>query len=147
MRPAPFGVRDGAVGEVSRRCPGMAEPGRTYASITVAGEKVDPDEITALLGAAPEKSHRVGDHVSPRNTSTWKTGMWSISSRYALPDERDLATHIRWLSGKVSDDIAIWRGLADSHATRVFVYWAMEVGNEGLSLDAQTSWPSWGAGS
>jgi hypothetical protein len=46
----------------------VANPGRVVVSLTVVGESVDPDEISELIGAPPDRSHQVGirTHSEPR---------------------------------------------------------------------------------
>jgi hypothetical protein len=112
----------------------MAEPGRIEASLTVVGAQVDPDEITRLLGADPDRSHRVGDLVSTRSTARRTTGAWTISTAATIPDTAPLATHVSALLARVTSDLAIWRSLGGRHSLRVFVGWFMTRANEGTLL-------------
>ena len=113
----------------------MADPGRIEASLTVVGDLVDPDEISRLLGADPDRSHRVGDLVSTRSTARRRTGAWIISTKGNVPGTAPLATHVSALLARVTSDPAIWRTLAERHSVRVFVGWFMTRENEGTMLD------------
>lgn len=116
----------------------VADPGSLVASITVFGESVDPDEITGLVGAPPDRSHRVGDLVSPnRNSvSTHRRGLWSISTEGRLDASAHLSDHIRDLLERVTGDAGVWSVLAARHSTRVFVGWFMHRGNEGAHVES-----------
>jgi len=115
----------------------VANPGRLVASITVVGESVDPDEISKLMGAPPDRSHRVGDLVSPKRSSAARrrSGLWSISTEGRLHESASLSDHIRDLLYRVTQNAEVWNTLAARHNTRVFVGWFMDRGNEGASID------------
>jgi hypothetical protein len=113
----------------------MAEPGRIEASLTVVGDGVDPDEISRLLCADADRSHRVGDLVSTRSSARRRAGAWIISTEGSVPGTAPLATHVSALLARVTSDPAIWRTLAERHSIRVFVGWFMTRENEGTMLD------------
>jgi hypothetical protein len=113
----------------------MADPGRIRVWLSVIGEHVDPAEITKLLGADPDRAHRVGDVVSSRATARRQTGAWIISSKDTVPESATLATHVSALLRRVPSDPAIWRSLADRHSIRVFVSWTMKHDDEGTGLE------------
>ncbi|HEX4580284.1 MAG TPA: DUF4279 domain-containing protein [Candidatus Dormibacteraeota bacterium] len=105
-------------------------------SITVFGDAVDPDVITEALGAAPDRSHRVGEAVSGESAARRRTGLWSISTHGSVPEESPLSDHMTALLGRVTTDATVWRGLAALHSTRIFIGWFMGDGNEALRVDA-----------
>jgi hypothetical protein len=113
----------------------MANPGRLVASLTVVGEMVDPQEISNLVGAQPDRTHRVGDPVSTRSEARQRTGLWSISTEARMGDHASLSEHIRELLGRVTRDQDVWRALATSHSARVFVGWFMDGENEGDGVE------------
>lgn len=114
----------------------VANPGRLVASLTVVGESVDPDEIRELIGASPDRSHKVGDLVSPkRSVARRRSGMWSISTRARLDESASLSDHIRDLLQRVTSDAQVWTMIAATHSTRVFVGWFMALLNESASIE------------
>jgi len=115
----------------------VANPGRLVADLTVVGESVDPDEIRELLRASPDRSHKVGDLVSPKRSSVARrrSGLWSISTRGRLDESASLSDHIRDLLQRVTSDAEVWGMLAHRHSTRVFVGWFMALFNEGAGIE------------
>lgn len=56
---------------------------KTKASFRVMGPELDPDEVTRLLGFAPDYAHRRGDAnlgKAGRRYADFPEGMWKISS-------------------------------------------------------------------
>jgi len=113
----------------------MAEAAQIVASLTVVGDQVDPDEVTAILGSAPDDAGKVGDPVSPHSSDKRRTGFWSISTTGRMPDTASLSQHVQSLLTRVTTDAAAWKELATRHSIRVFVGWFMEKENEGAGLD------------
>lgn len=113
----------------------MAEPGRIEVSLSVVGDGVDPDEVSRLLGAHPDRSHKVGDPVSTRSTSRHQAGAWVISTKGSVPGDASLAAHVSALLARVTNDPATWRNLMERPTVRVFAGWFMSRENEGASLD------------
>lgn len=100
-------------------------------SLSITGDTVDPDEVSSLLGAQPDRSHRVGDPVRGRGVSSLRrTGLWSISTDQLLPDTAPIADHIKALLARVPADEGLWRGISNRHSARVFVGWFMSADNE-----------------
>lgn len=102
---------------------------RLRVSLNITGELVDPGELTAALGAKPDRSHRVGDPVG-RKSSPRRTGLWSISTDDSIPDTAPIAQHIEALLARVTADELVWRSISERHTARVFVGWFMEADNE-----------------
>jgi Domain of unknown function (DUF4279) len=62
----------------------------TYFRLTGA---FNPDEITAVVGIAPTKTHRAGDLISPRATMRYQNNVWRLDS--SLDQSCDLEDHIK----------------------------------------------------
>ncbi len=112
----------------------MAEATSVVATLTIFGEAVDPDEIAAILGCAPDRSHRVGDSVSSRGTSTHPAGLWSITSERELPKDAPLSEHVASLFPRVVSDAGAWEQLNAAHTCRVIAGWFMVSEIEGLRI-------------
>jgi Domain of unknown function (DUF4279) len=116
----------------------VAHAGRVTATLVVRGEGLEPDEITRILGASPDRLHRIGDLVSSRGTGRHKQGMWSITSiDGGIPESAPLADHIAALMQRTASDHAVWRALAERFQIHIAVGWFMATWNEGVSLPPQ----------
>lgn len=68
----------------------------TYATLRFAGDRLDPDRISAILPVPPKRAHRKGEkfHAGPRaGNLTGRTGIWYFDTRDM--SSRDLADHLR----------------------------------------------------
>lgn len=77
------------------------------ASFRIIGNKLDPDEITSLLGIKPDYSHKKGQPNNRRSKSgkiilgpPHKTGIWSINSD--LDETSSLEEHLEFLLGTIT---------------------------------------------
>lgn len=116
----------------------MARLHETRASFGFFGDDLDPDELTALLGAPPSKSATKG---SKRTTAsgrelTAKTGKWCLDAPPSAPS--DLAAQINTILTQLTPDLAVWESLAQRFHARLFCGLFMDEPNEGLRLDAAT---------
>jgi hypothetical protein len=59
---------------------------RAFATLRVAGDELDPDDITRLLGVQPSEAYRKGETFSKgraRNLSA-RTGIWLFDTSASL---------------------------------------------------------------
>jgi hypothetical protein len=106
----------------------------TEAMIGFYGDDLDPDELTAGLGATPTVGVRTG--------ATWRTargvekiasiGSWRIKAERSMAG--DLEGQIRALLALLTADLAVWRGFAARYRAVAFVGLFLEEPNEGLPL-------------
>lgn len=85
----------------------------TKASIRLFGDDLDPDEVSRLLGCAPDHSRRRGALVprgrsGPLVVSPW--GSWIIETSWQSGQQLDEQMVARL--ARTTGDLAIWRGLA-----------------------------------
>jgi len=69
---------------------------KTYATLRFAGDRLDPEHISAILPVKPKRSHRKGQVFSagPRaGNLTGRTGIWYFDTRGM--QSQDLADHLR----------------------------------------------------
>lgn len=72
----------------------------TYATLRFAGDRLDPDRISAILPVAPKRAHRKGEtfYAGPRaGNLTGRTGIWYFDTRDV--SSQDLADHLRRIVG------------------------------------------------
>ena len=105
------------------------------ASLRIFGNAVVPEQITALLGATPDSSHRKGE-ARPSGHGTWPSGSWHLRAEPQTPEKLD--GQIVELFGRLTDDLNVCRALAAKHKVDLFCGLFMVQMNEGLSLSAAT---------
>lgn len=111
-----------------------SEMNRRYASFTMLGATLDPEQITPALGLTPDRASKAGD-LRGKTTSTWQHGFWSISTENEVQSQ-NLEEHIARLLDKlepVSRQLAAIRESSEIHA-RVFCFWETNRMNDGIEL-------------
>jgi Domain of unknown function (DUF4279) len=79
--------------------------------LRIFGERLDPDEITGLLGCQPTSSLRKGDVIpDKRYHRIASRGSWLLDGQ--LDRSVELEQQVKSLLEMVTDDIRIWRDLA-----------------------------------
>src|SRR5262245_61149329 len=117
----------------------MGPISRITVSLRVAGEELDPAEITRLLGVSPKYAARKGDQVQRRGGPvTQRTGMWTFSLTDEASPEWELDDVITALLSRVSTDPAIWLDLGARYKLDVFCGLFMDDDNEGAELKPAT---------
>jgi hypothetical protein len=109
----------------------------THATLQFSGDDLDPDDLTARLGAPPDLWARKGEVVQstrPRPRIAAKTGRWSIG--VAPRNGGDLDGQVRELFGLLTSDPKVWRALAMKYKPYLFVSVFTEKYNECLEVSA-----------
>src|SRR5688572_19374032 len=111
----------------------MAGLHETAASLRFIGDDLDPDEITARLGAAPTRSVRKGSTRKTKQGADWveRTGSWHLRVSRRRPG--DLDGQIAELLGTLSGDLSVWQDLTRRFRADIFAGLFMQEWNEGLS--------------
>jgi hypothetical protein len=110
---------------------------RVEVSVRIAGETLEPDRITRMLGVRPTFAARKGEIIQRgTRTVTQRIGIWS----YALPASREwvLGDAIRTLLEQLPADPALWEALASEFATDVFCGLFLSSMNRGTELPVET---------
>lgn len=111
---------------------------RTHASLRFSGDDLDPDDVTARLGAQPDlwaaKGEVIRSRSSPGPKTTAKTGRWSLGVKPRGPG--DLDGQIKELFGLLTPDLSVWRELSTEFESDLFVGFFMDVFNEGLEVSS-----------
>ncbi len=69
---------------------------RTFATLLMHGDDLDPAKVTAVLGLEPSRSHSKGQIMYKGKNHVHRTGFWSLSTQDSL-SSRDLRRHLDWL--------------------------------------------------
>jgi hypothetical protein len=101
---------------------------RTYATLRLMGENLDPQRVTAQLGITPSQTHRAGERS--KFGGVYPTGYWALTSKDAL-DTEDLEEHIDWLLRQVEPISVQW--LEQQAGVRADVFCFVEI-NSGAGL-------------
>ncbi len=116
----------------------MAAVSKTRASLRIFGDDLDPDEISALLGAPPTLSGKKGEvRVDARGVErTARTGRWLLQVTRRQPG--DLDGQLVELLSPLTPDTGVWRSLVARFKADIFCGLFMDEGNEGLELRPET---------
>lgn len=106
---------------------------RVKISLRVAGDDLDPDEVTELLGVESTFAARKGEVVdAPGGARPQRTGIWLLD----LGDspEWELADGISTLLNRMPDDPELWADLADRYEIDLFCGAFLRATNRGFDL-------------
>ncbi len=106
----------------------------TAVSVRFGGDDLDPDEITKLLGTAPDAAHRRGDAM-PQGRGVWRSGLWSCQAPRVIPG--DLDAQVARLFAMMTPDLSVWRDLCTRYRGDVFCGLFLEDSNEGIVLSTE----------
>jgi hypothetical protein len=107
-------------------------------ALRFGGDDLDPDRLTALLGAQPNYGLRKGEVTNPDSLGTKviaKKGAWMLNADDLSPGDMDKQIH--QVFSLVTDDLNVWRELA-IYEPDVFFGLFLESGDEGTSLSVET---------
>jgi Domain of unknown function (DUF4279) len=106
-------------------------------SLSIHGRDLDPDRVSQLLGADPDRWFRRGERGVQDGHSVPPKGHWSISTEGLVDPSAPVGAHIRLLLDRVTPDETIWTQLSDDLQSRIFVGWFLEKPNEMVELDPE----------
>lgn len=107
-----------------------------YSLVTLRffGDDLQPDEITAMLGARPTAAHHKGQQLTgsqPGAVRSARTGSWRLSALRREPE--DLEAQIFEILDQLTSDLAAWQSL-EPFRPNLFCGLFMGSGNDGVSL-------------
>jgi len=116
----------------------MACVNETTAALRFFGDDLDPDAISALLGALPTWGRRKGESwVSGRGVQrTARSGQWQLEAARRQPG--DLDSQIAELLSPLTTDLVVWKRLAARFSGDIYCGLFMGKSNEGLELRSET---------
>lgn len=117
----------------------MADVSRSEATLRFSCDDLEPEEITALLCAQPDRALRKGEAWrAPRTGSeiVARTGMWHKRSERRVP--WDLDAQIAELLGGMTQNLDIWAALAARFRMDLFAGIFLDSMNEGMALSPRT---------
>jgi len=117
----------------------MAHLDRSVATLRIAGDDLQPAEISAVLGHAASKEQVKGEVFVGKVTGrsrTAKTGMWCLEATDTTPE--DLDGQIAELLEKLTGNLSVWAQISTRYEIDLFCGLFMKISNEGLSISAES---------
>ncbi len=106
---------------------------RVRASLRVFGDRLEPEEVSALLGCEPTCFHRKGDKVTTANLSLIEpTGAWILES--PLDDRSEIEDHVEALLAAVTNDSDEWASLTSRFSASILCRVAFERRDGGFEV-------------
>ena len=103
----------------------VAQVQRSVATLRISEDKLDPTEITSLLGCAPDAAQTRGEEIPGRNSGSVRVarmGMWRLSATDREPE--DLDAQNRKLLYKLTDDLTVWTSIAERYGVDLFLVYS-----------------------
>ena len=117
----------------------MAQINRSYATLRISGDDLDPSEISSLLGYEASLVQTKG-HVFLRGKTgkerIAKSGMWRIEATECEHENIDF--QISETLDKLSSDLDVWKSLSERYQIDLFCGLFMEVSNEGMEISSSS---------
>ncbi|MBA8904069.1 DUF4279 domain-containing protein [Phyllobacterium sp. P30BS-XVII] len=116
----------------------MAEVFQSAASVNFAGDDLDVEYVTRLMGAQPHLAYEKGkDHVLPNGkVRVAHTGLWNRKVKYRSLG--DLNGQIAELLEPLTQNLDVWRLLSAKYRARIFCGLWLDRNNEGIDLQPET---------
>ena len=109
---------------------------RRFASFTITGKSLDPEEVSASLRLSPSRAFKEGDRKGTGG-DRWGHGLWSISTE-GVVEAADLEAHIAWLLHQLEPARSELPGVLAEGAVkgRIFCFFETEKMNDGAEFSA-----------
>ena len=116
----------------------MAHLRKSAVTLRIMGDDLIPDEITRLLGASPTHAETKGDRIVGKegHVRIAKAGMWRLDAADREPEDMDGQIHE--ILSLMTDDLSVWQSITKRYHADLFCGLFMRVGNEGLTISAQS---------
>lgn len=113
----------------------MAHISRSVAVLRIGGDKLDPEEITNILGCEPNYKQIKGQvfitKASGRERIA-KTGAWNFQATDREPENLD--EQISEILDRLNPNSEIWKALSEKYHIDLFCGIFMEKSNEGMEI-------------
>lgn len=119
----------------------MAAIARVRASLRVFGDGLEPDEVSALLGHPPTRSHRrgdkIGDKLGPHGHAVEPTGAWILDSR--ISEKAEVEDHVESILALLTSDHDEWASLTERFSASILCGIFLDQYNEGFELSPRVA--------
>lgn len=116
----------------------MAAIGMSTLTLRIFGDTLDPEAVTAMLGAKSTRAFRKGDVETTKGGRqiVHRTGTWQLSVPDSEPEAIDV--QVANLLAQLRPDLATWQRLGEAFEVDLFCGLFMNDTNEGFSLSVPT---------
>ena len=110
---------------------------RTFATLRIYPESIDPDEVTARLALEPSRIQRKGDPLTrSKQPILAKMHGWFLTTEGAI-DSQDVRKHLDWLLERLTPRAEALRSLQVGGCSMdISCYWSSFSGHGGPSIRA-----------
>ncbi len=109
----------------------------SFAALRIAGDALQPDLISRLLGCSPTLAYVKGQiEPSKGKAIVRETGGWYLEAAEQQPGNLD--AHVAELFGRVNYDLSAWATLSGGYTLELFCVYFMSEPDEGLEASAET---------
>lgn len=113
---------------------------RCKVTLHISADKLDPDEVTILLGQVPTSARRTGDLIfnsKGKQLGICRRGTWSLQHKPELDSiPEELETAILLLLSQLTSDLSVWSSLGAKYKIALFCGLFLDAPNRGLELSA-----------
>ena len=107
------------------------------AALRVAGDSLEPDAISRVLGCSPTLGCVKGQiEPSKGKAIVRETGVWHLDAVEQQPANLD--AHVAELFGRVNDELSTWATLSSEYKIDLFCVYFMGEANEVVRASAKT---------
>ena len=111
---------------------------RSCVTLRFAGDSLDPDALSRLLGVRPTDARRKGDVIPDRRYHRIATtGMWRLEG--ALLESTNLEQQVLALLDSVTGDLRTWQDITAKYRADILVGVFLTAWNRGFSLSPKIS--------
>lgn len=103
-------------------------------TLRIFGDDLDPDKVTALLGAVPTSCQRKGETLPGRYKRMAERGAWFLEDRFDQASSPEINEAVRRMLGRLNPDPSVWADLNDRFDVDLFVGIELPDQNRGFSL-------------
>lgn len=107
------------------------------AALRIAGDSLNPDAISRLLGCGPTLGH-VKDQIEPSKGKpiVRETGAWQLGAAGRQPGNLD--AHVAELFGRVNNDLSAWTRLSNEYRIELFCVYFMAEADDFVQASPKT---------
>lgn len=109
----------------------------SYAALRIAGDSLNPDAISRLLGCSPTLGHVKGQiEPSKGKPIVRETGAWQLDAAGQQPGNLD--AHVAELFGRVNNDLSAWARLSNEYRIELFCVYFMAEADDFVQASPKT---------
>jgi hypothetical protein len=105
-------------------------------TLRIAGDSLNPEEISDALGAHPSRAHRKGERISKNSAWGAPRGQWHLRATDQNPANVDI--QVAEIFGKLTSEVSTWKKIASENKIDLFVGLFLAETNQGVELSTRS---------